>query len=143
VRAALKFLQALKTWNTFGKGWAKRVAHVQERGQCWAMGSVGPEPVFIPGGNVKATVDAAKRAPSGGLAGSAVGSGLATGSLAGAIQKAQDALAPYAGASETIQTVIAVLVASGVVLTAVGVAYSFWANKRKAELADALDTGAA
>lgn len=139
----LKFLQALKTWNTFGKGWKTRVYHVRERGQCWAMGSVGPEPMFVPLANFKATVDQAKAAPSAATAGSAVGSGVATGGLAGGLQQAQEALSPYADASEAIQKVIAVLMVAGVLLTAAGAAYTWWASRKRAELNDALDMVAA
>ncbi|WP_421867408.1 glycoside hydrolase family 108 protein [Pararhizobium sp.] len=34
----LAFLKALKTWTTFGKGWASRVAGVLAVGQAWATG---------------------------------------------------------------------------------------------------------
>lgn len=139
----LKFMEALKTWDTFGKGWAKRVAQVQERGQCWASGSVGPEPEHIELANVKATIDQAKPVPLAGLGSTAMGGGLATGGMAGALQKAQDALSPYAGTSELIQKAIAVLVAAGVVVTLVGGAYAYWAKQKAAERADALDLGAA
>ncbi len=52
----LAFLKALKTWKTFKGGWSSRVEQVQDIGQAWATGSVGPQPVFFLGGNVKATI---------------------------------------------------------------------------------------
>jgi lysozyme family protein len=38
----LKFLQSLKTFPRFGKGWARRVEEVQHTGQAWARGETGP-----------------------------------------------------------------------------------------------------
>lgn len=36
-RARLGLVQALKTWKTFGKGWARRIADIEAKGVAWAL----------------------------------------------------------------------------------------------------------
>lgn len=36
-RARLSFVQALSTWKTFGKGWARRIADIEAKGVAWAL----------------------------------------------------------------------------------------------------------
>lgn len=52
----LAFLKALPTWNSFGKGWANRVADVRKRAMAMAAGATQPEmgPVVPEGGTPKA-----------------------------------------------------------------------------------------
>ncbi|KRE00078.1 N-acetylmuramidase [Bosea sp. Root381] len=135
----MTFLRALRTWTDFGRGWSRRVAGVEATGQAWACGSVGPEPVFCQGGNAKATLDQAKlpASPAGGDA--AIGGGLATGGLGGALQQAQDALAPLAGGSPVIANVVAALVVTGAIVTIGGIVWRLLAQRKAAALADALD----
>lgn len=58
--ARLGTLRGLKTWRTYGRGWAARIANAQKIGQAWASGSVGPAPVAVDqvGGHRKAVVSA-------------------------------------------------------------------------------------
>lgn len=135
----MAFLQALKTWGTFGKGWTRRVDGVKKLGQAWAMGSVGPNPVFVEGGNAKATIASAKTMPVKAPADAAVGGGVVSGTLGGALQQAQDALTPLTGSSALIANVVATLVIAGVVSTVGGLAYRFFMQRKAAQLADALD----
>lgn len=136
----MAFLKALKTWKTFGKGWKSRVDGVRAVGTAWANGSIGPEVKYVEGGDAKAYVEDAKAAPGKGVADAATGGGVGAGGLAGTLQTAQEQLTPYASSAGWIQTLVAVLIVSGVALTAGGLAWRWYANKKKAELADALDT---
>jgi lysozyme family protein len=133
------FLKALKTWGRFGRGWARRVAGVEEAGQAWASGSVGPVPVFIAGGNAKATIQQARllSSPAGGDA--AIGGGVATGSLGGVLQQARESLAPLAGDSAVIGHVVAALVVTGTLIALGGIAWRAFSRWRVARQADALD----
>jgi lysozyme family protein len=47
----LGFVQALKTWKTFGKGWARRIADIEAKGVAWAMAAAATP------GVVKARLD--------------------------------------------------------------------------------------
>jgi lysozyme family protein len=133
------FLRELKTWSDFGRGWLRRINSVEAAGQAWASGSVGPAPVFIPDGNAKATIEDAKQAPGKGAADSATGGGVGAGGIAIAINQAQEQLTPYSAAGGWIQNIVVVLIVAGAVLAIGGIAYRFYANKRRGELSDALD----
>lgn len=134
----LAFLQQLKTWPTFGKGWASRVSGVRSVGKAWADGDSGLEAPFVAGGNSKAREADARPAPAMGLADVSTGAGVGAGTLAGAVQQAQDQLSPVAGASQFIGNVVAGLALAGAVLTVGGLAYRWWAARRRSKLADAL-----
>lgn len=43
-RARLSFLQGLKIWKTFGKGWGRRVADIEARGVMMALEAMGKPP---------------------------------------------------------------------------------------------------
>lgn len=135
----LAFLQALRTWSTFGRGWSGRVAQVKQIGQAWATGSVGPDPVFAAGGNAKATIDQAKPLPVKAAADATTGAGIGSGGLAGLLEQARQQLDPLAASSQLIGNVVAALVITGVVLTAGGFFYRWLAARRGKALADALD----
>jgi lysozyme family protein len=143
IERRMAFLKALKTWKTFGKGWTRRVNDVLAVGQAWASGSVGPEITFVPDGNKKAKIEDAKAAPGKGVADAATGGGIGAGGLAGTLQTAQEQLTPYSAASGWIQNVVVGLVLAGAALTAGGLIYRWYANRKKAELADALDVAGA
>lgn len=135
----MAFLRALKTWPTFGKGWTRRVNEVRATGQAWAMGSVGPAVSYIPGGEAKARVEDAKAAPVKAVADAATGGGLASGGLAEAIRQAQEQITPLAGSSSFINSAIAALAVSAVVLTVGGIAWRLYAARKQRQRADALD----
>lgn len=133
------FLESLKTWSVFGRGWSHRVNEVEAIGQAWASGSVGPDPNYHDGGNRKATLSDAKKPPAKGIADMAVGVGTATGAGGSlGLDQARDALMPLAGKSATIDTIIAVLVIGGVLVTIAGLAYRVHASRQAERLADAL-----
>ncbi|WP_281517494.1 glycoside hydrolase family 108 protein [Ferranicluibacter rubi] len=135
----MTFLKNLKIWKTYRKGWTSRVNDVRAIGQAWASGSVGPEITFIDKANVKARIEDAKTAPTKGIADAATGGGVGSGALAATLQQVQDQLAPFSAGSALIGHVVAGLVIATGVLTIGGVAYRWYATRKKAELADALD----
>lgn len=135
----MAFLKALKTFKTFGKGWASRVNGVRAVGQAWASGSVGPEVSYAVGGEAKAFISDAKPAPTMAAADGATGGGVGSGGIAVTLQQLQDQLAPYSYSSELLGKVVAGLIIVGAALTIGGLAYRWYANRRKAERLDALD----
>lgn len=129
-----KFLRALKTFKTFGKGWISRINGVLAVGQAWAMGSVGPEIQFVVNGNAKARIEDAKSPPPKAVGDATTG----VGGASVVISQATDQLSPFANI-EFVAKVIAGLTVVGAVVTIGGIAYRVWANKKSKELNDALD----
>lgn len=43
----LSFVQALKHWKQFGKGWSNRIADIQAKGVAWALLAVADAPVVV------------------------------------------------------------------------------------------------
>jgi lysozyme family protein len=129
----IAFMRRLSTWSTFGKGWSRRVANVQERGQAWARGSVGPAVEYDPAAARKARDSEAKARPGTGAADAMTGAGAAGGGGAATIEQAKDALAPLAGDSPFIGKLFAGLVVVSAVMVIGGLAWRFWqARKQKA-----------
>jgi lysozyme family protein len=126
----LRFLKALRTWSTFGRGWTARVMHVKDTGQALASGSVGPAPVYFLGGEAKGRVEDAKRVRGLGLADATSGAGAGT----GIISQITDALAPAADAVPAIGKVVTVLTALGAAALVAGLLYRRWATARQAEI---------
>jgi lysozyme family protein len=135
----LAFLQALRTWSTFGRGWQRRVDDVRAVGQAWAAGDVGPEVTYTPDGAAKAPVEDAKPAPSTVPGDVATTGGATGGGILGALETAKEQLTPFSSANGWIETVVVVLIVAGVVLAIGGVAYRIWAKRKAAERADVLD----
>lgn len=135
----LAFLQALRTWPDFGRGWSARVAQVGQIGQAWATGSVGPDPAFAAGGNAKATIDQAKPLPTKAPADAAAGAGIGSTGLGGVLEQARQQLDPLAAGSPLIGKIVAALVITGVVLAVGGFGWRWLAARRAKALADALD----
>lgn len=133
------FLRALKTFKTFGKGWMNRVTQVLKIGQAWAVGSVGPDPVFFDGMNRKATIDQAKSRPVKAAADATTGAGAASLGLTGAINEARDQISGVAGDSVTLSYVLSALAITSVLSVVAGLAYRAYAKRREAALVDALD----
>lgn len=135
----LAFLQALKTWPRFGKGWAARVASVRKTGKSWAMG-LGGAPMD---GDVKPTAKApvqdAKSLPGKGAADATTGGGLVTGGLGTALETARQSLEPLRDALPWVGYAVAGLIVVGVLLTMAGYAYRWYAARKGKQLADALD----
>lgn len=134
----LAFLQALKTFYRFGGGWTKRVNTLKAKGQAWAMGSVGPEVVYIPDAHRKAVLSDAKTAPPRAPA-DALASG---GTVTTALSTVQSTVAPLQGTPFIDKLLIGIAVVAALV-TALGFAYGIYARRKKAELDDVLDLVAA
>lgn len=134
----LNMLKSLKTWPVFGKGWANRIAHVQEVGQAWASGSVGPDPAYHEGGNAKAPVSAVKPAPSSAPGEVATTVGGATAVLAQTTQQ----LTPFSNI-QFVGEIIAALTVAGAVIALGGIAYSAYAKRKAAAIATAVNGVAA
>lgn len=139
VQRRFAFLQALKTWKTFGRGWKRRIDDVLARGQAWASGSVGPVPEFIEGGNVKAPIEDAKKAPPRAPGDAAAGVGAGGIGLGPVIDGLKNELVPLAPKLPVINTMIMWLVIASAVIAIGGLAYRFYAANREKALRDALD----
>jgi lysozyme family protein len=135
----LAFLQALKTWATFKKGWSSRVTQARQIGQAWATGSVGPQPIYLAGMNTKAPIEHAKPLPVKAAADAATGAGVASGGLAGALDQARETLSPLAGGADWIGNIVAALALVGVAMTIGGIGYRWYASRKAVDAADALD----
>jgi len=138
-----RFLRALKTWATFGKGWSHRLAEVKAAGQAWATGSVPAPASWKDGAGGRARIEDAKPRPTKAPADAATGGGIATTGAGTALNEAKDALQPLAGSGGWIDTVIAALVVTGAALVIGGLAWRWWQSRRAAEIAEALDLPAA
>lgn len=129
----LAFLKALKTWPTFGKGWARRVEEAEKVAKAWANGRLGDFPQTEAIGDAKAVASDVKKAPSPALGDLATGLGAAT----AAVAQAQEQLTPYASISFVSQFVV-YLTAAGVILALAGIAYKAWATIKARQIADAM-----
>lgn len=137
------FLRSLTTFKTFGKGWISRIKDVKAVGQAWATGSVGPAINYAPGGEAKAFLSSAKSAPVLAVADATTGSGFGSGGIAATLQQVQDQLTPLSYSSELIGKIVAGLVVIGAILVIGGLAYRWYAKRKKDRLKDALDIPAA
>lgn len=133
IRLRERFLRALKTFKTFGKGWISRISGVKKVGQAWAMGDVGPAVQFVPMANAKAYISDAKQAPPKALGDASTGAGGITVTIA----QATNELSPYANI-EFVAKVLAGLTIAGVVVGVGGFVYREWAKRKQADLNDAL-----
>lgn len=138
LKIRLGFMQALKTWKHFGRGWSSRVADVKKRGQAWASGSVGSMPVYIEGADRKALPRDAGPRPGTGAADAAVAAGTGAGGIAGTLQQTRDQLEPLAGTSSWIGTAVAVLGIAGAALLIGGLVWRWYQTRRAAERDEAL-----
>jgi lysozyme family protein len=135
----LAFLQALKTWPRFGKGWRARVEGVRKLGKSWALGLGGAPIDAATKPTRKARVSDARNLPGKGAADAATGGGAAAGTLGGAIETARQTLEPLSAASPYIATLVTILVVAGLALMLGGMAWRWYAARQAKALADALD----
>ncbi len=135
--ARLDFLDNLKTWKTYGKGWSARVRNVKAIGQAWAYGSVGPAVEYSPHMKIKAMVSDAKKIPTRTPADITTGVGGALTLSAQAVSEAKNAVAPAADLGYASNILIALTIA-GVVITLAGLAYRVYIGKEKRRIAHAL-----
>lgn len=130
----MAFLKNLKHWPVYKNGWTSRVNQVKAKGQAWAMGSVGPEVVYAPGGEKKGLVTQAVAAPRRAIADATASGGV----VSTGISTAQATLEPLQG-NPWIDRLIMALIIIGVLATVFGLAYGYYARMRKRELEDVLD----
>jgi len=135
----LLFLRALDTWPTFGKGWQSRVASVRRIGRLMTTGGTETPAAFIEGANAKAPITDARKAPSKAPADTATGGGVGGMGIAGTLQGLQEQLTPYSIASHWISNLVVGLAVGGALLAIGGIGYRWYAKRKHAQLADALD----
>jgi lysozyme family protein len=130
----MSFLRALKTFYHFGAGWTSRVNQLKRIAQLWARGSVGPEVVWVGNMNKKATFVDAKPLVSTAPADATAAGGTVT----TALSTAQNTLAPLQGSSHLVDQVLIGILVLGVLATAGGFLWSWYARKKNTELSEAL-----
>lgn len=131
----LAFLKSLKTWDTFGKGWGRRVTAVQRAGQNIATGSVPAEASFIEGANAKAPLSSAKPMPQTASPDAAATGGGVTATLT----QATTTLEPLKESNQHIALLFTALTVLGVLITIGGLLWGIYARNKRAQLHDALD----
>lgn len=134
----MAFLKALRTWRTFGKGWTARVEGVRKTAKAWALNVTTTMPTDSKP-TPKAPINEAKKPPGKGAADATTGGGIVTGGLGSVLEWARQQLEPLVGTLPAIDQIVAGLVVAGVVLTIGGFAYRWWAGRKAAQIADALD----
>lgn len=134
----MDFLDNLKTWKRFGKGWTRRVENVKQTGQAWAMGSVGPPVEYIEGAEAKARLEDAKPLPTKAPGDLTTGFGVALTGATQGIGSAKDELAGFSNI-EFVQRILFTLTVAGLVLVFVGFAYRSIMKYKESKMKDALD----
>jgi lysozyme family protein len=132
------FLHSLKTFKRFGKGWLARTLNVEQIGQAWATGSVGPAPVHVEGASAKAKEDDVKTAPQKGLGDVATGVGVGSGGVAGAVQGLQEQLTPFSMAGGWISKLVIALAILSALLVVGGLLWRWYATRQKAKINEAV-----
>jgi lysozyme family protein len=131
----LRFMKALKTWRTFGRGWSSRVEHVRKVAK--ALAAEAPDaaaPVYFADGGGKAWERDQVSKPSTALADTLSGAGGSTAVLSQVV----DQLRPVADVLPLAGQWLAVATAIGAVIGVLGFAYRSYATRRSQEIADAL-----
>lgn len=135
----LGMLQALGTYPVFKKGWNARVATIKKTGQAWAMGSVGPQPVFVMGASAKAYAsDVMQPAVD---AGTSTKIGVGGGSLAGVVSQVQAQLEPFVGTSDLVGKIYMGLTVAGIAIALSAAGYAIYADWRTKKAQRAIDGG--
>lgn len=133
------FLRSLTTYSVFGRGWESRLINVLAKGQAWATGSVGPQPVYTEGSGAKADLDDVRTAPPKAPGDIATGTGVGSGGISVAVQQLQDTLTPFSTAGGWIVKLVVILAITSAVLTIGGLAWRAYATYRQRRLDDATD----
>lgn len=152
----MAFLKALKTWDTFGRGWSRRVSSVRTVGMQLASSGPDPAPVPVPKPRPKpdpveldpidkeaqapAVIEDRKPTPSTAGPDAAIGGGTVGGAGgAGGLDQVKDALEPVAGTSRWIDGLIVIVTITGIVVVLAGLAWRWYQVRKRKELQDALD----
>lgn len=134
------FLKALKTFKTFGKGWFDRTRRLRQSAKSMVThNSVVVVPAPVAEASPKADVSDAIETHGKAVADGATGAGASGLTLSAVIQGLQDQLTPFSAAGPWIAKVVVILAIASAVLTIGGLLYRFWASRRRAKVADALD----
>lgn len=136
----LNFMRHLSTWPVFGRGWSARVAEVRSIGQSWATNDVPQVANFYDGAQAKAFAEDANAAPMTAPADLAAGAGTGGLGISGYLYDLQNQLSPLSYSSEWIGKVIVVLTVASAVLAVGGFAWSWYARRKAARLAEAMGT---
>lgn len=130
----MKFLQALKTFKYFGRGWTSRVNQLRRIGQSWAMGSIGPSVVWESNMNKKANqIDAKPKLSTAPADATAAGGTVMTG-----ITTAQNTIQPLQGSSAVLDQILIALMVIAALATVFGFVYAWYVRRHNSEIDDAL-----
>lgn len=135
----LRFMQSLRTWNRFGKGWASRVADVtqQARAMDW---KIKKQSLFTPsdpnklGAGNSAVAEDANPEDTTAIADAATG----VGSITTVLAQTTSALMPLSDSSEKIQNLIFFLTIAGVAITVIGSLLGLFARRNNSQRRDSL-----
>lgn len=120
-RARLSFMQSLKIWKTFGKGWGRRVADIEARGVAMALAAMGLSAAQV---REKAQVEAVASEKQASSAKKAA----TTSATAASAPAAAPVVEPSSVADATTVWLLVAIVAAGAVATVI-----FIAKKRAAD----------
>lgn len=138
----LNFLQNLKTWNTFRRGWTARVNGMQALSIKMLTEAGGSVSVDVTNTGTshdtgaKATVDDAAL-PKAPIGAPAVGAG--AGGASAIIDELRTTLEPITGSGGFVDKLFAVVVIAGAVIAIAGMAYGAYSWYRGRKVRDALD----
>lgn len=116
--ARLRFCQSLRTWGTFGRGWAARIGGVERIARQWATGSQISPPSIAKGADKRADPRDLKVTKTQTGQGAVVTGAGTAGTI---ITDAADRIAPLGEWSEVFKVVFGILIVVGVGLTLYGV----------------------
>lgn len=120
-RARLSFMQSLKIWKTFGKGWGRRVADIEARGVTMALEAMGLSATQVREKALYESVTSAKQASSAKKAAT-------TSATAASAPAAAPVVEPSSVTDATTVWLLVAIVAAGAVATII-----FIAKKRAAD----------
>jgi lysozyme family protein len=136
----LAFMKSLKTWKTFGKGWASRVSRV--RRQARAMATAGDVNEARPMAFASIETAAPASVADAALPPAPTGvptAGAGAGGAAVALETARQQIEPYAGMWDTLDKVLFALVVLSALIAFGTFVYGLWAARRKVTVARNLD----
>ena len=123
----LTFLKRLRTWNTFGRGWGRRVEDVRRLALAMARGRPSGQPDTQPAPGKASGRDAAPLRTPEGRGGMAAGAGAA----GQALTETADKIAPLGEVGTAFRVMFALLMLAGVGLTI----WALWKRHKAGDLA--------
>lgn len=120
-RARLSFMQSLKIWKTFGKGWGRRVADIEARGVAMALAAMGLSATQVREKALSESVASAKQANTAKKAAT-------TSAAAASAPATAPVVEPSTVTDATTIWILVAIVAAGAVATVI-----FIAKKRAAD----------